>query len=88
MAMNASTLKTALKATMKTKISAKFGDPTDATALDNFCDAVAEALATEVVNHVKTYGVVTVASGIAVSTTGTAAAQTGATTATGTGTIA
>jgi hypothetical protein len=62
MAMNASTLKTALKATMKTKISAKFGTPTDADALDKFCDALSEAISTEVVNHVKNFGTVAVAS--------------------------
>lgn len=49
-------------------------------ALKPLCEAIIEYIAAN--------AVVTVASGIAVSTTGTAAAQTGATTAPGTGTIA
>jgi hypothetical protein len=44
-------------------------------------------IAYQVLEHIKNNAVVTVASGIAVSTTGTAAAQTGSTTTTGTGTI-
>ncbi len=46
----------------------------------------ANKLAQAICDYIKT-GTVTVASGIAVSTAGTAAAQTGSTTATGTGTI-
>lgn len=49
---------------------------------------IAEAIANEVIDHIKNNAVVTVASGIAVSTAGTATAQTGTTTSTGTGTIA
>lgn len=45
-------------------------------------------IAGAIIDHIKDNAQVTVAAGIAVSTTGTAAAQTGATTATGTGTIA
>lgn len=48
--------------------------------------AIARAIA-KIVPHIQANAVVTVASGIAVSTTGTAAAQTGTTTTTGTGTI-
>ena len=48
---------------------------------------ISEAIADAVVDHITTSGNVTIASGIPVATTGTAAAQTGATTATGTGTI-
>lgn len=47
-----------------------------------------EDIGTEIVKHIQENAQVTVAAGIAVSTTGTAAAQTGATTATGMGTIA
>lgn len=46
-----------------------------------------EAVAGEIILHIQTAGVVTVAPGIAVATAGSAAAQTGATTAPGTGTI-
>lgn len=51
-------------------------------------EKIAGIIANKVVNHIKDNAVVTVASGIAVSTTGTAAAQMGTTTGTGTGTIA
>jgi len=47
----------------------------------------AEAVATAIVQHFVSAGMVTVAPGIAVSTTGSPAAQTGATTAPGVGTI-
>ena len=47
---------------------------------------LSNALSDAIETYVKT-GTVTVAAGIPVSTTGTAAAQTGATTSTGTGTI-
>ena len=47
----------------------------------------AEALATAIVQHFVSAGMVTVAAGIAVSTAGSPAAQTGATTAPGMGTI-
>lgn len=49
---------------------------------------MARRIAQVVVDHIVSNGVVTVASGIPVSTTGSASAQSGATTATGTGTIA
>ena len=47
----------------------------------------AEAVATAIVQHLTSSGEVTVAVGIAVATAGSPAAQTGATTAPGTGTI-
>lgn len=53
-------------------------------------EASIDNLATELANIIDTYiktGTVTVAAGIPVATAGSAAAQTGATTATGTGTI-
>lgn len=49
---------------------------------------IAFIIAQRVVYHITNHAVVTVASGIPVSTTGTASAQTGATDKTGTGTIA
>lgn len=81
MALSASTLKAEVKAAILADddISAIDGD-----ALDGLCDAIA----TTVVAHITANAVVTVASGIPVATTGTAAAQTGATTAPGSGTIA
>jgi hypothetical protein len=50
--------------------------------------ALWEAIAGKIVDHIKTNAQITVATGIPVSTTGSPAAQTGATTATGTATIA
>ena len=53
-------------------------------------DALRQKIASEMANAIDAFvktGTVAVASGITVSTTGTAAAQTGATTAVGTGTI-
>jgi hypothetical protein len=55
----------------------------DKTALKADCYALAKAI----VAYIQANATVTVAPGIAVSTAGTAAAQTGATTATGTGTV-
>lgn len=45
-------------------------------------------IASAIISHITSNATITVASGIAVSTTGTAAAQTGATTSTGSATIA
>lgn len=78
MALNATTLGTAIEAAFNA-INAED---------ENTQQEIAQAIATEVINHIKSFGVVTVSSGIPVATTGTAAAQTGATTGTGTGTIA
>jgi hypothetical protein len=80
-ALSASVLSSAIRAGL-------LGNP-DSQAVDNdaltaLCDEIAGA----VVAHVTANAVVTVASGIPVATTGTAAAQTGATTAPGTGTVA
>jgi uridylate kinase len=77
MALNSTTLASALENAIK-NIDAESDDTRK---------KMAEAIATEVVNHIKNNGVVTVASGIPVATAGTAAAQTGATTSTGNGTI-
>lgn len=52
-------------------------------ALTAFCSMIAEA----VVEHIVAAAVVTVPPGVAVATTGTALAQTGATTAPGIGTV-
>lgn len=46
-----------------------------------------KAIANEVVNHIKTAGVVTIAAGVPVATAGSASAQTGATTAPAIGSI-
>lgn len=62
------------------------------TYMAHICKAIAEGVATEVINHIKTCAeatsqvTTTVAAGIPVSTTGTATAQVGTTTAPGTGT--
>lgn len=60
MAMNAATLKTALKATIISKLEAKFA-LTDAGAIaarDDTADAIAEAVATEVIAHIQANAVV------------------------------
>jgi hypothetical protein len=78
MAMSSATLKAALKAALILKTGAADNDATD---------KLAEVIAETVVDHITANAVVTVASGIPVATTGTAAAQTGETTATGTGVV-
>jgi hypothetical protein len=55
----------------------------DGPALTALCDCIAQA----VVEHVVAAAVVTIPPGVAVATTGTAAAQAGATTAPGVGTV-
>jgi hypothetical protein len=55
----------------------------DDTGLTALCDAIAGT----VVDHIVAAAVVTIPPGVAVATTGTAAAQTGATTAPGVGSI-
>jgi hypothetical protein len=73
-----------LAALIKTKALA---DPdsqaVDGEALDSFCDMIAAA----VVEHVIAAAVVTIPPGVPVATTGTAAAQAGATTAPAVGTV-
>lgn len=65
------------KANLKTELQSIF------ESLDN--DKTASDAASDIANAIDTYlGTITVASGIAVSTTGTATAQTGTTTETGT----
>jgi len=77
-ALSASGLKAALKLALVEDAGAQDNDATD---------ALAEVIATAVVEHVVSNAVVTVAASIPVATTGTAAAQTGFTTAPGTGTV-
>jgi hypothetical protein len=79
MALNKSTLETAIKAAFQTEQTEE-GDAN--TSLDN----IASKLATAIDAFVRT-ATVTVAAGIPVSTAGSAAAQTGATTGPGTGTV-
>jgi hypothetical protein len=79
MALVQATLKAGIEAAFKAQDS-KTDNP-DAALGD-----LADMLASAIESFVKS-GTVTVAAGIAVSTAGTAAAQTGATTAPGTGTI-
>jgi len=79
MALSSATLKAALKTALITTAGA-----TDNTATDKLAEVIADA----VVAHITMFAVVTVSAGIPVATAGTAAAQTGATTAPGTGTIA
>lgn len=81
MALNASTL----GALIKSKLLAAAADSkaVDNAALTSLCNCIAQAC----VEHIVASAVVTVPAGVAVATTGTAAAQTGATTAPGIGTV-
>jgi hypothetical protein len=65
-------------------LAAPASGATDNDALTAMCDAIAAA----VVAHITSAGVVTIPPGVPVATTGTAAAQAGATTAPAVGTIA
>lgn len=76
MALNATTLGAAIETAFK-QIDAENDDTRK---------LLAEAIATEVINHIKSNGVITVAAGIPVTVA--VPAGTGATTSTGTGTIA
>jgi hypothetical protein len=76
---------TALSALIKTKRLAALGDAgVDNAAMAADCNAIAQA----VIEHFAAAAVVTVPPGVAVATAGSAAAQTGATTAPGVGSIA
>lgn len=74
MALSASVLSALAKSKLLANEDAQ---AVDCEALDALCTAIAEA----VVEHVVAAGVVTIAPGVPVATAGTAAAQTGATTA-------
>lgn len=79
MAMSATTLGTAL--------ADKILDANATTEARAKVVAFWTSIATEIISHITTNAEVTVASGITVTTAGTAAAQSGSTTAPGTGTI-
>lgn len=80
MALNA----TSLSALIKSKRLAALGaSGVNNAAMTADCDAIAQA----VIEHIVAFALVTVASGIVVATTGTAAAQAGATTTPGIGAI-
>lgn len=82
MALNASTLSADIRAALLADVANT--KAVDGPALTAFCDAIA----TTVVAHVVANAVVTIPAGVPVATAGTAAAQTGATTAPGIGTVA
>jgi hypothetical protein len=75
------------KTTLKNEIQAAFDAESDVEVNPAEARARIATKLSEAIDKFVKSGTVTVASGIAVSTTGTAAAHTGATTATGTGTI-
>jgi len=76
-----------VKATLEAAIFKAFKDQQDKTDNpDGSLKNIAKQLATAIDNHIKS-GTVTVAAGIPVSTAGSPTAQTGATTAPGTGQI-
>ena len=99
MPMNSTVLASALKTALQNNLLA---DPNRGfrmrdeenheTNLAYMCQAIADAVAVEVIKHIQTNAeatsqvTTTVAAGIPVSTSGTPAAQTGATTAPGSGT--
>ncbi len=80
MALNASTLSASLRAAMLAAPSIQAINNASLTAL---CDAIAST----VVSHIQVAAVVIVAPGIPVATAGSPSAQTGTTTAPGTGTV-
>lgn len=81
MALNATTLSGLIKS--KLLAAAATSKAVDNAALTSLCDCIAQAC----VEHIVSAAVVTIPPGVAVATTGTAAAQTGATTAPGVGSI-
>ena len=97
MAMNANDLKDAMVKALADRLRAEDAAtffPSDldgemTPAFKTFCDVLCEVVAEQVIAHLKANAEanITVASGIAVSTTGTAAAQSGMTTANGVGTL-
>lgn len=91
MAMDGNVLGTAIGQAFYNAIPADVLECMSETAKVAMCNTLianSKIIAKCVVAHIKANAQVTVASGIPVSTTGTEAAQTGATTSTGTGTIA
>ena len=80
MALSSSALSALIRAGMLSRPAIQ---AIDNAALTDLCDAIASA----VVTHITAAAVVTVPPGVAVATTGTAAAQAGATTAPGVGAI-
>ncbi len=83
MAMNATLLRDAI---VEDVVSSLYGGDLAAVEIEGI-EAIIGIITSKVVEHIQANAIVTVASGIAVSTAGTAAAQTGTTTTPGTGTI-
>lgn len=81
MALNSAILSALIRS--KALANAEQTKAVDGPELTAFCNMIAQA----VVEHIVAAAVVTVPPGVAVATTGTAAAQTGATTAPGVGAI-
>lgn len=91
MAMNGNTLGTAIGKAFYDAIPESVKEDMTADARTAMCSSLianSKIIANCVVAHIIANADITVASGISVSTTGTAAAQTGSTTSTGTATIA
>lgn len=85
--LNTPVLEQTLKVKIKQALDASFDETSNGETLkQNLADALASAIANGVDEWIKT-ATVTVAPGIAVATAGSPTAQTGATTAPGTGTI-
>jgi hypothetical protein len=87
MPLQTEVLRNTLKAKIKEALDQPINEKSDSEAVKNrFAENISNAIADGVDAWIKT-ATVTVAQGIPVSTTGSPAAQTGATTAPGTGTI-
>ena len=74
--------------TLGDEIAALITDPNAPDEMKNKIKKLWEDIGGAIVEHIEQNAVVTVAAGIPVATSGSATAQTGATTSTGTGTIA
>jgi predicted KAP-like P-loop ATPase len=74
--------------TLGDEIAALITDPNAPDEMKNKIKKLWEGIADSIVKHIEANAVVTVAAGIPVATSGSATSQTGATTSTGTGTIA
>ena len=74
--------------TLGDEIAALITDPNAPDEMKNKIKKLWEDICGAIVEHIEQNAVVTVAAGIPVATSGSATAQTGATTSTGTGTIA
>lgn len=60
MPMSAATLKTSLKPAIISAMNEEFGPPADPSYLDKMANAIAQAVATEVISHITSSAVVSI----------------------------